>query len=90
MIGAWFYREFRHHVAKKGYKLLQDDFKFIERCIRGLPEWQQRQACRRYCQEWELGAALGQNQGRFRANQFLLHGVVHGIVHGVSHGRVDA
>jgi len=71
-IKGWFYRDFKTYAAKKGYKLLKDDIRFIERTIRDLPEWQQREACRRYCEEWDLGLPLGQNQGRFRANKFLM------------------
>ena len=81
MIKAWFYREFRDHVAKKGYKLLRDDYMFIESTITNMPENRQHSIMRRYCEEWDAGLRVqdktppNQNLGRLRANRFLLEGV---------------
>ena len=75
MIRGWFYREFKQYVASKGYKLLRDDFKFLERVLSPYPEAKQRELARQYLKEWELGMGSPGNQcsGRFRANQFLLN-----------------
>ena len=75
MIKSWFYRDFKPYAEKVGVKLLRDDFKFIERTICNLPEGTQREACRRYIEEWKLGMARNaprnQNSGRYRANNYL-------------------
>ncbi len=71
----WFYREFKLYAAKQGIKLLRDDLKFIERTICNLPEYIQREACRKYIESWRIGmesiAPKNQNSGRYNANQNL-------------------
>jgi hypothetical protein len=76
-IKSWFYRDFRSYAEKQGCKLLRDDLKFIERSICNLPEGTQREACRRYLEEWKIGMDTippkNQNSGRYKANQFLMN-----------------
>ncbi len=75
MIKPWFYKDFKPYAEKKGYRILRDDYKFIEHRISRLPEGAQRQAMRQYLKEWDKGLAgmsTSQNPGRFLANQFLL------------------
>ncbi len=79
MIKQWYYRDFKQHVANKKYKLLRDDYRFIERCIYSMPETEQRSVMRRYLEEWNTMVAgqektpPNQNSGRLRANLFLLN-----------------
>lgn len=71
MLGHWFNKDFKPYAKRQGLQLLRDDIKFIESRLQRLPEYKQREALRQYVKEWDL--SLGQNQGRFKANQYLLN-----------------
>lgn len=75
MINKWFHLDFKPYVTKKGHKLLRDDYAFIERTIKNMPENKQRDLMRGYVDEWNRGVAgkaQNQNLGRFLANSWLL------------------
>lgn len=85
MIKGWYYKEFKQYVQRHGLKLLYDDYKYIERTITEWPEFKQREAMRGYVKEWQ--AAPTQNEGRRRANQWLM-GLLSHVIDGVSNGII--
>jgi hypothetical protein len=73
----WFYKEFVTYAKQKNMTVLKDDYNFIEKCIRNMPQNEQRDVMRRYCTVWNA-VVVGtennvskQNLGRFAANEFL-------------------
>lgn len=73
----WLNKEFKDYVNRKGLQVLRDDYRFIEKCIRNMPQNEQRLVMRRYCSIWNRVMAetqkvvLKQNYGRFKANCYL-------------------
>jgi hypothetical protein len=77
MLKYWYYHTFKNYARRKGFQILWDDYKFIERMINNLPEIEQRSLMREYLMQWAAGlvghnnAAQNQNLGRYRANVYL-------------------
>lgn len=73
----WLYTAFQDYAKQKNMRILKDDMKFIEKCLRKLPQNEQREVMRAYCTIWNAEVAgknlnvPKQNYGRFKANCYL-------------------
>jgi hypothetical protein len=69
--------KFMEYTERRGIKLLKDDIKFLEKCLRKTPSALHRDALLNYVREFELGMGVCKNNvakmnsGRFRANTWM-------------------
>lgn len=69
---------FRGFCERKGYDLLPDDYRFIDKSLEGIARTAHKAILEHYLEEWAQGmvhAEVGskaQGEGRRRANQWLL------------------
>jgi len=71
-------KSFKQHCARRGFDLLQDDYRFIDRTLNSFGKGDFKAVLERYLEEWYLGMveapndAQAQGIARKRANIWLL------------------
>ncbi len=74
----WLYESFKPYCERNGVYLLTDDMRYIDKILRGMPVWLQKQIANDYCNIWIKAlteapcASMRQNFARKQANMYLI------------------